>query len=375
MYYYNIIGKQRKGRIPLNYSNQICAHCGKPLLEGEDIVVCPVCATPQHRECWMQAGHCANDALHASGYIWQKGETASKKEEEYTAPAGDTKVCHICGSENPADSLHCGNCGALFGEEAANAPKNCRFCGTVNDDDARHCKNCGAPLQNTGTFFGSNPYLRNSDIAPDELIGEHKADDLALFVQASTHRYLPKFKRFANGKKLSFNFAAFFFAPYWFFYRKLYKFGIFFMIMFVTSSMLLTGFSNQILTAAEEYSNAVYALDLENATEEQIAAAEEEIIRLGNEMMSKIKKPALVMTAVTVILRLICALTADLFYYKKIVADMKIINDSVREENLRKVMITRRGGLSPLAFAASLLGENLLVSALVYAADFIMNSF
>lgn len=374
MYYYDIIGKQRKGRNPLNYSNQICPHCGKPLLEGEDIVVCPVCATPQHRECWMQAGHCANDALHASGYVWQKEETANNK-EEYSVPAGDAKICHICGSENPADSLHCGNCGALFGEENSNAPKNCSFCGTQNDDDARHCKNCGAPLQGTASFFGNNPYLQKSDIAPDELIGEHTADDLALFVQASAHRYLPKFKRFASGKKLSFNFAAFFFAPYWFFYRKLYKIGIFFMIMFVTSSMLLSGFSNQILEAAEEYSNAVYALDLENATEEQIADAEEDIIRLGNEMLNKIKKPALVMAAATVLLRLICALIADISYYKKIVADMKIINDSVRENNLRKVMITRRGGLSPLAFAASLLGENMLVSVLVYAADFIMNSF
>lgn len=372
MYY--CFEKYVKGRYPLNYSNQICAHCGKPLLEGEDIVVCPVCATPQHRECWMQAGHCANDALHASGYVWQKGKTVNAENHEKT-DRDSSKACHICGSENPADSLHCGNCGALFGEENNNAPKSCGFCGTQNDSDARHCKNCGAPLQGTDSFFGNNPYLRNSDIPADELIGEHTADDLALFVQASAHRYLPKFKRFANGKKLSFNFAAFFFAPYWFFYRKLYKFGIFFMVMFVTSSMLLTGFSNQILTAAEEYSNAVYALDLENATEEELAAAEDDVIRLGNEFVNKIKKPAIIMTAVSVILRLICALTADLFYYKKIVADMKIINDSVREENLRKVMVTRRGGLSPLAFAASLIGENLLVSALIYAADFIMNSF
>ncbi len=373
MYY--CLEKYVKGRYPLNYSNQTCPHCGKPLAEGEDIVVCPVCATPQHRECWMQAGHCANDSLHASGYVWQKGETARNNNED-TAPAGDSKTCHICGSENPADSLHCGNCGALFGEtENSDTPKKCVYCGTQNDGDARHCKNCGAPLQGTASFFGNNPYLRNSDIAPDELIGEHKADDLALFVQASAHRYLPKFKRFANGKKLSFNFAAFFFAPYWFFYRKLYKVGIFFMIMFVTSSMLLTGFSNQLLDAATEYSNAISALNLENATEEQLAAAEEDVIRIGNEFVSKIKKPMLVMAAVTIVLRLICALTADLFYYKKIVADMKIINDSVREENLRKVMITRRGGLSPLAFAASLLGENILVSALIYAADFIMNSF
>lgn len=358
----------------MNYENQTCPHCGKPLAEGDDIVVCPVCATPQHRECWMQTGHCANDSLHASGYVWKKEKTVYHENRENS---GSVKTCHICGSENPADSLHCGNCGALFGEsgQSSDSPKQCVYCGTQNDGDARHCKNCGAPLQGAGSFFANNPYLRNTSIAPDELIGENKADDLALFVQASAHRYLPKFKRFTSGKKLSFNFAAFFFAPYWFFYRKLYKAGIFFMVLFVTSSMLMTGLSNQILDAATEYSNAVYALDIENATEEELAAAEDDVIRLGNEFWGKIKKPMLIMAAVTTVLRFICALVADLFYYKKIVADMKVINDSVREENLRKVMITRRGGLSPLAFAASLLGENMLISVLVYAADFIMNSF
>ena len=361
----------------MNYENQTCPVCGKPLTDSEDVVVCPVCATPQHRECWMRNGRCANDDLHASGFVWNKeksGNTSQTQEQEM--PQG--RICHICGSENPEDALHCGNCGALFSAQAenSNAKKHCLHCGKENDSDAIHCKYCGAPLTVQAHYRGVyNGYFEGTGIAPDEMIGENSAENLAVFVQASAKRYLPKFKKFENGKKLSFNFAAFFFAPYWFFYRKLYKAGAFFLVMFVTVSMLLSGFSNQIYDAAFEYTEAMNAFDIENATEEQLASYEQEMLVLMNNFYQKIKKPALITAAVTVVLRRICALAADKLYYKKIVADMKIINDTVREENLKKIMIAKRGGLSALAFAASLLGENILVNILVYAADLLQNSF
>ena len=363
---------------PLNYNNQTCPHCGKVFAEGDDVVVCPVCATPQHRECWMQAGHCANDSLHSSGFVWQR-ESVQPQPQPETEPVetdGDSVVCHICGSENPADSLHCGNCGALFGETNNPDDKKCAYCGTQNDLDANHCKNCGNPLVAPRGFFTNNPYLAGTPIDANEIIGGEKADDLALYVQASTRRYLPKFKRFSSGKKLSFNFAAFFLAPYWFFYRKLYKAGAFFLVLFVTASLVLSAPSQKIIEAAEEYS-AVYnsSFDFENATEEELAAFEEEIMRAANEMMAKTRNPLLIVAGVTLALRLIAALLADKLYYKKILKDMKIINDSVRDENMRKMTIARRGGLAPLSFAASLLGYNSLVSLLVYAADSIMNSF
>ena len=360
----------------MNYDNQSCPHCGNSLADGEDVVVCPVCATPQHRECWMQAGHCANDSLHASGFVWQKEKSHINKEQ--AAPNNsDAKVCHICGSENPSDSLHCGNCGALFGEADAdpNAPKRCGYCSTVNDSDANHCKNCGAPLNAQGGFFTNNPYLAGTGIAEDELIGKNKAGDLALYVQASTRRYLPKFKKFSKGKKISFNFAAFFFAPYWFFYRKLYKAGAFFIVMFAAVSLMLSGLSAQVTEAADEYIGKYSTFDYESATEEEIAAYEEEIIKSGDELYKKIRKPVLIISGVNFAMSLICALSADYLYYKKILADMKIISDSAKDENMRKIMIARRGGLSPLAFAASLLGYNMLINVLIYAADFIMNSF
>lgn len=358
----------------MNYENIICAHCGKPMQSGEDIVVCPVCATPQHRECWMQEGHCANDSLHASGFVWKKEENNNvineDKCEQQTAP--DSKACHICGSENPSDSLHCGNCGALFGETRNENPV-CARCGTKNDSDARHCKNCGAPLVAQTGFYNTNPYLRNSEFKEDDLIAGQKAGDLAFYIQMSAHRYLRKFRKFADGKKLSINFAAFFFAPYWFFYRKLYKAGAFFVVLFATVSMMLSGISAEVSVYADEFLNSYGTFDFQTATEEEIAAFEAEFEKGSTEFFNKIKKPLAISAAVNFGMSLLAALVADRLYYKKVYEDMKAISDTVREENMRKLTITRKGGLSALAFAASVLGYNVFINLMVYAADFVTN--
>lgn len=357
----------------MNYENLICQHCGKTMHDGEDIVVCPVCATPQHRECWMQAGHCANDMLHASGYIWERG----KKTEAETAEVqteSDSAVCHICGSENPVDSLHCGNCGALFGEVKNENPV-CAHCGTKNDSDAKHCKNCGAPLVAQSGFFNVNPYMRNSEFKEDDLIAGRKAGELAMYIQASSHRYLRKFRKFADGKKLSINFAAFFFAPYWFFYRKLYKAGAFFLVVFATVSMMLTGVSAEIATHADEFLNSYGEFNYETATDEEIAAYEAETQKASVEFFNKIKKPLAISSAVNLGMSLVAALVADRLYYKKVFEDMKLISDTVRDDNMRKLMFARKGGLSAFAFAVSVLGYNLFVNLMVYAADFVTNTF
>ena len=357
----------------MNYENLTCAHCGKPMQSGEDIVVCPVCATPQHRECWMQAGHCANDSLHASGYVWKKEENNAANENKYEQQAApDSKACHICGSENPSDSLHCGNCGALFGETRNENPV-CARCGTKNDSDARHCKNCGAPLVAQTGFYNTNPYLRNSEFKEDDLIAGQKAGDLAFYIQMSAHRYLRKFRKFADGKKLSINFAAFFFAPYWFFYRKLYKAGAFFVVLFATVSMMLSGISAEVSVYADEFLNSYGTFDFQTATEEEIASFEAEFEKGSTEFFNKIKKPLAISAAVNFGMSLLAALVADRLYYKKVYEDMKAISDTVREENMRKLMITRKGGLSALAFAASVLGYNVFINLMVYAADFVTN--
>lgn len=358
----------------LNYENHSCQGCGKPLRAEDDIVVCPVCATPQHRECWMESGHCVNEALHLEGYVWN-GKTDEPQPAEETTVLSDDKICHICGSENPADASHCGNCGALLDENNPQENRKCAFCGKENDSDALHCKYCGAPLGADSPYFNDNPYLAGTGIGADDLIGGIKAGDMALYTQASSKRYLPKFKKFAKGKKLSFNFAAFFFAPYWFFFRKLYKAGIFFIVLFATASLMLSGFSGEIVKQSNSYMHLIENFDYENATEEEFAEFEAKVGEVSDEIFEKTKKPMLIILSVDLVTHLFCALIADRIYYAKILEDIKLIDEGVKEPNMRKLMITRRGGLSPLAFATSIMGYNFLVQLLVSGAGIITNSF
>ena len=45
-----------------------CPVCNRPFGEDDDIVVCPECGTPHHRECWQLVGHCVNKGLHKAQY-------------------------------------------------------------------------------------------------------------------------------------------------------------------------------------------------------------------------------------------------------------------------------------------------------------------
>ncbi len=52
------------------YENKQCPVCHEAMHEGEDIVVCPVCGTPQHRACYAKENKCAMESLHSIGFVY-----------------------------------------------------------------------------------------------------------------------------------------------------------------------------------------------------------------------------------------------------------------------------------------------------------------
>lgn len=156
----------------MDYTNKICSVCGADFKEDDDIVVCPECATPHHRECWFANGKCINSDKHADGFVWTADSKASEnintdqpETDQHTETVFDfesdsqVRICHVCSSENPADATHCGNCGAFFGEtqEQPTEVVNCAYCGEENDARAQRCKRCGAPVFKI--YRSDNPYL------------------------------------------------------------------------------------------------------------------------------------------------------------------------------------------------------------------------
>ncbi len=82
-----------------------CPVCGKEFLPGEDVVTCPDCGTPHHRECYNKLGHCANAHRHGEGFVWQPERPAGEPE----APG---RQCAVCGSPLDPDAQYCNACGS-----------------------------------------------------------------------------------------------------------------------------------------------------------------------------------------------------------------------------------------------------------------------
>lgn len=355
----------------MNYFTQQCPVCKEIFKDGDDIVVCPECATPHHRNCWFSNGQCINSNLHSTDYVWTAEKTKISEDEskedtsaEETAEKTDVTVCHVCSSENPADALHCGNCGALFGEQEENL-KTCSNCGAKNHPRSVICPSCGAPYAEEGT----NPFADSLGIDESEIIGKHSAGDYALYTQLNARRYIPKFRK-TEEKKFSFNWAAFFFGPSWFLFRKIYKAGIILILIFVSITMMTTPLQNRVYDATEKFISAAQPLasssqEIENLSDEEYA----QLMKITDEYYASIQKPMLILMGILLVQHLICGLIADRLYYHKIKSDLTLIDETVENSEVRKMMIARRGSVSFIGYFAGYCGEQMLLSLFVTLAD------
>lgn len=192
-----------------DYRNEKCPVCGEIFSDGDDIVVCPECGTPHHRECYFEKGECANKSLHESGYSWEPEQKQDHTSSDEKSEAG--KVCSSCGAVNKAHTLICERCGHPMIERRADAG------GDRND----YGKN-GFPFGGMGMDFDS----RFCGMNPDEKIAGVKISNVSEFVGTNKYYYLPMFKRMSDsGKIVSFNFVCLFFPQFYFANRKMWLFA------------------------------------------------------------------------------------------------------------------------------------------------------
>ena len=78
-----------------------CSSCNKTV-DGDDVVVCPQCGSPYHRECYEKAGKCVFTDKHGNGFEYKRPEQDIKKR------------CGNCGAENDSDATVCHKCGAAL---------------------------------------------------------------------------------------------------------------------------------------------------------------------------------------------------------------------------------------------------------------------
>ncbi len=367
------------------YKGHICDGCGKAFEEDDDIVVCPECATPQHRECYRKNNACVNSHKHSEEFTWKAPDGVNPvtvKKEEFVK----TIPCPNCGYNNPVGSESCKQCSmkfTLFGfnvVDANNKLEEEEKSALKENSDIPEYK---APFTvGEGEGFEEN---QNEEIKPqaqrDEIEqklidtitstsgfspdgesfafgGPFPRDDktcgvhtnlLGAFIGSGAMKYIEKFKKMDMGKKLSFNWAALFFSPYWFFYRKLIKPGIIFMTISFCISIISTPYLLEFIEAAEPLMEKFAA-----------ATTEAEL----NAVMAQLQEgylPVIIFMAINFAVNLIAAFVANPLYKKYCVSSIKEI-EGLHDQKGSMAVLLRKGGATPLYALLALLAENIISS-------------
>lgn len=203
----------------LNTEGVSCVRCHAYLFPEDDIVYCPVCGAPHHRECYNQLGHCALEEFHGTDRQYDK--VKAREEEQAAAEMPNT-------GENAEGLI------------------TCQMCHEKYDFALNACPKCGAPnIAKAGGSFVNFDFLGGAPADYD--IGDGiTADEAKRFVAANTPRYIPKFAVLNAKNKLSWNWLAFLFPCGWMLSRKMYKNGIIAGLLTVISSLFYLPFMNAI---------------------------------------------------------------------------------------------------------------------------------
>lgn len=253
----------------MDFTGKSCPVCSEKFREEDDIVVCPKCGAPYHRECYKKNNKCIFAELHKSGKSWMEAEEEKKAKEE-----GKKLVrCPHCNSINPENAIVCKICGGFISDsienktddESADAEKTESVSGTVKDSvpggDAADKKNempfppGGVPLSVFLDPMGGVP--------KDEDFEGVTGAELSKYVKANTSYYLPVFYRMKTQSKNKFSFCAFLFTGAWYLYRKMYVKGALISLLYIIVEIASLVFSNVysaplIREANQHFGNSYY---------------------------------------------------------------------------------------------------------------------
>ena len=189
-----------------------CEGCGKPLTLQDDIVVCPDCGAPYHRDCYEKLGRCIHAPAHAAGYEWK-----------FPYQESELCTCPACGERTLRSESVCRCCGAALPPEGAQEPAD-RADSDEHSEEFdystfyRQFQETGAPQvdplrQTYQAAFGK-----------EEVMDGIPCKDWADFIGPASPAYLSAYCRMQlSHTRTSMSFSAMLFGPFYFFYRKAWK--------------------------------------------------------------------------------------------------------------------------------------------------------
>lgn len=297
----------------MKYENVQCPVCSEKFTYEDNVVVCPTCGTPHHRECYEKLGRCVNVDQHKEDYVWNNPEQEEitkqvEKEQLKKESKGTTK------------------------DKSINLPKN------------------------------MNPYEKEEllkmvgyrKLEPHEKIGGITVEDYGTYANKRKHKYLPKFYRMSKtGSRISWNWVAFFFPVPWLFYRKMFKVGV---LVAILIAIVPAVFTKQFTDHYQE------------ALQVQKTAIEREDLNL-NEVREALPEPPLAHTATSYIFftcQIILGLFGNYIYMKKANKDIKEIRRIKQDEQLSLEQIRKKGSPSIKFIVLALVVIGLVLNIAVY---------
>ncbi len=286
----------------LNEKNQSCALCHAYLFEEDDVVYCPVCGAPHHRECYNSIGHCALESTHFTDMQYDKLKNKEKKQK--SAPKADF---------------------------SQNNTKTANDTYTPGDEIFENLP----PMD----FLGGIP----ADFQIEKGVTAKEARN---FVISNTQRYIPKFTQISKKNKSSWNFMAFFFPCEWLLSRKMYKKGFIIGLFIILSTLVSLPLNNTLLNLG--------FFDVKNAAD----MSQFFISNLANIHWGALLA-AFIGSTLDFVLRIVVAILGDYWYREHTIEKIKEIketSDDIAED------FRRQGGVNIFMFLLGLLATQYLPS-------------
>lgn len=343
-------------------SNQKCPVCDKQFLEEDDVVICPYCGTPHHRECYASLGHCYNADKHKSDFEY-KNEPDNTVTEN-VSKADEDNVQSDASSQNEYYNVN----------QKQNNKTVCRECSKEIDSSIPFCNYCGARQENAVyqeysqlNNFGFNNTTEQQYQNDTQTIDGRGVAEVAAVVRTNTHKFIPKFLK---NKKLSWNWSAFFFGPYYLFYRKMYKEGSIALAIHLIVQLVVTGAYAEKMTAFMSFFNANFKEFYSNPTVDAIREISPEVMSKMTELSNAVMPMIYIMCGALLVISIVIALFADSFYKAKVIKVLNKVDENLdnggsfdmtmpmfngstfSQEDMKKLYLGKMGGtsiLSPIA--------------------------
>ncbi len=332
----------------MDFLGKTCPVCSKNFREGEDIVVCPKCGAPYHRECYKEKGKCIFADLHRSKKSWR--EVYDNEPEQTTdSHAEETVKCPFCGENNPKTALICRKCGNFLTENFKSAA---RYPEDDSDDEEKPFSLEDMPEDFRIAGQGS-PFAIFIDpmggVDKEENFEGVSGAELSKHVKANTTYYMPVFKKIKDSSQSRFNFAAFFFTGGWYLYRKQYVRGAVITILYF---LLIAG--NYIVT--NWWSSPLWKEVYSAVSEAGITyPSYNDYLSWSFSHYSQAELCVMflpyVFSLLSFVIKLICGLRANRSYYHHNLKRIRKIKEIQSSENVLKA-ISKDGGVNiPLAWS------------------------